>query len=290
MMTARMTLVTTLMVTGCAIDYGVNKSESNNGADALDSGLPDEPEPEEEPADGPVAVCSVSPNPVTPPFEAATWDGSGSYSDDSEIVDYKWALSDKPSGSAVNMPTGGARRSGFVPDLAGDYVGRLTVTDANGETDSCTVTLESVPAQNLWIEMFWVERHDDMDLHLIAPGGRLETNTDCYFANCVDGRLNWGGNGRDDDPSLDLDDIEETGPENINITEPEAGTYKVIVHDYDHTFFGAFPDDFTGRNDVTVNIYIDGALEWSDTRTITGNGSYTEFAQIDWTTGTVSGL
>jgi len=266
---------------GCGIDYDVSTHEKNLGAD--DTSAPDEEDPPAE-VDGPVAVCEVSPNPVQPPFEEAAWDGSASHGD-AEIVEYTWTLQSKPTGSTTTMPSGGARRGGFVPDLAGEYVGRLKIFDANGETDSCTVTLESVPVQNLWIEMYWTEANDDMDLHLLRPGGVLETGGDCYFDNCVGG-LEWGQNGRDDNPSLDLDDIDFTGPENINITEPFAGKYTVIVHDY----VGSTWPDFTGQNRVTVNIYIDGAVEWTDTRTITGNGKYEYFAEIDWSTGTVTGL
>jgi hypothetical protein len=279
---------TLLLLTGCASDYEISKSDANLGGDDTSAPpRPDAEEPEEEVVEGPVAVCEVSPNPVQPPFEEATWDGSGSHSNNAEIVEYKWSLEQKPTGSAVTMPGGtGAVRSGFMPDLAGDYIGRLQITDSNGEKDSCTVTLESVPIENLWIEMYWSERSDDMDLHLLAPGGRLESNTDCYFNNCVNRPLEWGQPGDQDNPILDLDDIDETGPENINIAEPDVGVYTVIVHDY----VGSTWPDFSGTNQVTVNIYIDGQLKWTDTRGISGNGKYTSFAEIDWSTGSVTSL
>ena len=85
------------------------------------------------------------------------------------------------------MPSGsGAVRGGFTPDLAGNYVGQLVVTNNNGvSSDPCEVTLESIPSEDLWVEMYWTESGDDMDLHLLAPGGTIESNKDCYFANCV---------------------------------------------------------------------------------------------------------
>jgi len=254
--------------------------------------LPDEPDAEDpievvEPG-FPVAVCDVSPNPVTPPTQTATWDGSGSYDPEGEIVSYVWELVSVPAGSAVAMPYAtGATVSGFMPDLAGDYVARLTVRNDGGNENSCEATLTATPSQDLWVEMFWEHSGDDMDLHLLAPGGVPRTDQDCYYANCVDWGygwgLDWGQYGYDgDDPALDLDDIPGTGPENINIDDPVPGVYTVFVHDYPGSVYD-------GANNVTVNIYLGGVLKWTDTRTISGEDSDNYYATIDWPSGTIQG-
>ncbi len=293
-------LVVVLGLSACQLDYKVHTSDDNLGGDDTAAPVQDDPPEQTEedtgeddydpPKDenGPIAVCDVSPNPVEPPFEKAAWDGSGSYDTaGGTIVDYSWELTSKPAGSTVLMPSGGAIRSNFQPDLAGDYIGKLTVTNDQGVTDSCETTLESIPAQNLWIEMYWTERPDDMDLHLIRDGGQLNSRDDCYWSNCTNG-LSWGANGAQDDPSLDLDDIEGLGPENINISEPENVIYSVAVHDY---YLSNWPaSDVTSGNDVTVNIYINGSLEWTDTRTIAGDDTVTYFAEIDWQNGSVNPL
>jgi hypothetical protein len=241
----------------------------------------------------PVAVCNVSPNPVQPPFESASWDGTASYDPSGlPLASYNWSLIDQPEGSSVSMMGGSAAVvNNFIPDLAGDYTGRLIVTNQDGLTDSCEVVLNAIPAQNLWVEMFWQYPDEDMDLHLIAPGENWQsaktTDRDCYYGNCTPNawiNLDWGQPGNtSDDPSLDIDDIPGTGPENINIYNPETvGTYTVVVHDYTGS-----TSDVYGGNEVTVNIYLNGSLAWTDTRVITGEGSYTPFAKIDWGAGVV---
>ena len=104
----------------------------------------------------PVAVCSVAPNPVTPPFTPATFDGSNSYdTSGNNIISYYWELVEQPEGSAALLPfNSGIYISDFYADLAGEYVGELTVTNELGLSDSCRVSLEAIPSQNLWVEMF----------------------------------------------------------------------------------------------------------------------------------------
>ena len=47
---------------------------------------------------------------------------------------------------------------------------------------------------------------------------------------------------------------------------------------------------YTADNAVTMSNYLDGDLEWTDTRLIVGEDSYTEFALINTTLGSVAAL
>lgn len=231
----------------------------------------------------PQAICSVNPETVAPLYESATWYGSDSISLSGEITEYEWSLIEKPIGSEVYIPNGGANRPNFVPDMAGTYVAQLVVhTDQGLSSEPCIATLEAVPAQTLWVELSWEHSGDDMDLHLVRPGGGLNGSGDCYYANCVNGGLDWGVPGDPiDDPSLDLDDIPGVGPENINIYEPESGVFTVYVHDYPGSV--RLED-----NDVHVRIYLSGMLAWEGTKTISGEDDFVPFAEVDWPAGTIT--
>jgi len=235
-------------------------------------------------APSPIAVCAVDPEVIAPHYETATWIGENSYDEaGGEITEYEWTLIEKPPGSEAYIPNGGANRPYFGADLAGLYTGRLVVYNEWGRaSEPCEVTLEAIPRETLWVELFWEHSGDDMDLHIVRPGGQLETDNDCYYLNCVSGGwLDWGVFGvGDDDPSLDLDDITGTGPENTNILDPEEGTFEVWVHDFPGSVY-------TSSNNVTVRIYLSGELVWEGSQEITGENSYTRFAQIVWPDATV---
>jgi len=252
------------------------------------TGEPAEPASEE--GQPPIAVCSVNPSEVSPPFEEALFDGTASSDPNGGSLSYNWDLITYPEGTAFPYFTDSTSSSFyFMPDVAGEYIGRLTVTNDAGLSDTCDAVLNAVPSQNLWVEMYWVHSGDDMDLHLIAPGNdwssSLQSDQDCYYANCVYSGLDWGQYGySSDDPILDLDDISGVGPENINIDDPQSnGNYTVVVHDYPSSVYN-------GNNDVTINIYLDGALVWSVTRGISVEDSYTPIASINWATKSVTGL
>lgn len=240
-------------------------------------------------ADRPVAVCSVDPPQVEAISGTATLVGDQSYDPDGlQIVEAIWSGVLRPAGSQAtvpNAPTTQINIPGFNPDMVGTYTFELVVVNEDGvASEPCFTELEAVPAEDLWVEMFWTESGDDMDLHLTRAGGNLESNQDCYYGNCVTNFFStppdWGPAGPDGDPALDLDDIQQTGPENINVDTPENVTYGVYVHDYPGS-------TYQPANTVTVNVYMSGVLAWTDTRDITGENSYTHFADVDWAAQTV---
>lgn len=108
----------------------------------------------------------------------------------------------------------------------------------------------------------------DMDLHLAHPDavkvqgqkdGNGDGKPDPWFAPCLDcSLLNplplWGDLGDpDDDPSLDLDDRDGWGPENVNMLTPELGKlYYVGVHYINDYGFG--------KSVPKVRVYVDKTL------------------------------
>ena len=149
-----------------------------------------------------------------------------------------------------------------------------------GDVDDTDPSITGDPfwTARIVVEVTWTEAGDDMDLHLLAPGGELTTDTDCYYLNCkaFDGEssLDWGEEGvAEDNPTLNIDDITGTGPEVISLPEPAPGAYTIVVHD----FPGSPIED---GNEVSVRVFLDGELEVSDTRIMTGEDIYLAFTEI----------
>jgi len=172
--------------------------------------------------------------------------------DDGESLAFMWELASREVGSAAGPPSPRNRaETNFTPDIAGEYLLRVTVTDDDGETASCETTVLAFSDEGLRVEMFWnTGGSSDMDIHLAREeASRWFSSDDCYYANCnaSDGDvLEWYAPGIADNPSLDLDDTNGFGPENINIDEPEPGVYTIGVH------------AFSGRSGVTVRVYCGG--------------------------------
>lgn len=172
--------------------------------------------------------------------------------DDGTIVRWAWGLEMRPAGSAARPPSPADRATTrFTPDIAGVYELTVTATDDDGLSGTCRTRVEAGNIDGLRVEMFWDTDGTDEDLHLLSPTGtRWVSNDDCYYANCQRGAvLEWGAPGTADNPRLDIDDTNGFGPENINITTPQPGTYRVAVHDYRSD----------RRNRVTVRVYCGGS-------------------------------
>lgn len=200
-------------------------------------------------------VVSCPPTIETRPLSPVSITASAT--DDGTIVLWRWEIESRPTGSGASPPSpANAPSTSFVPDIAGVYVLRVSATDDDGLTDTCTLRVDARNVDGLRVEMFWDTSLSDMDLHLMNPTGtRWATDDVCYYANCnvsVGRHLEWGAPGRDDNPRLDIDNTNGRGPENINIARPVPGTYRVAVHAY-----ATRSRNTTHR--VTVRIYCGGS-------------------------------
>ncbi|MCB9554206.1 MAG: choice-of-anchor D domain-containing protein [Myxococcales bacterium] len=194
------------------------------------------------------------------PLDIITLDGTPSTDPDGEVVEWRWTVVQRPDGSvsqpveSFDDPTrpadGGADddtgtpRALFFIDLAGDYVIELQAVDALGQPScdppAAQIRVSAVPEQDLHIQLVWTTPDDpdetdtigtDIDLHFRheragEKWGSEAQGWDCYFRNT---NPDWGVLGEVvDNPSLDIDDTNGAGPENINLSEPEIGvTYDI---------------------------------------------------------------
>lgn len=204
--------------------------------------------------------------------------------DGDAITGYQWSIVAAPPGFSLGLqPSATAEEVDVQLALIGDYVFELTVVDARGTTscEPARVHVSAISDKRLVVELVWRTPSDldetdigtgagtDLDLHLLngattarwddTLSGAVRGQTDCYFANP---RPEWGDTSAiDDNPSLDRDDIDGGGPEQINIREParsdgSSGSgytrpYQVGVYFYDAHGFA--PPVY-----ATVRVYLDG--------------------------------
>ena len=222
------------------------------------------------------------------PLDTAAFSGASSTAvSPKTITAYDWSISARPSGSTSLVQTVGSDNSQaeFFVDLAGDYKIKLKVTDSEGLSDETEYAFSAIPSQSLHIELTWPAEYTqaDMDLHLInkSNGGAFWDSTkDCYFTNCKPdfSVLDWGSaSSTNDNPTLDIDNITETVPENINIKTPADGVYEVNVHYY--ATHGA------GVVHCHVRIYVAGAVAWEGDQIVSAPHDVWNVADINWSAG-----
>ncbi len=254
------------------------------------------------------------------PLDIVTLDGGASTDADGpegRPVSYTWTVVSRPPGSTAQpverffnpaSPADGgpADRTDtptafFFVDLVGEYRLELTVTDnldATAPSELCQqpaaeVIIRAEPDEDIHVQLVWNTPGDpdqtdgegsDVDLHLLHPQGRAWSVAplDCYFANS---EPDWGPLGPAGNPSLDIDDVNGAGPENINLDEPEdtnalGGFYRVGVHYFRaENFVGG---GTWGPSEVTLRIFLGGeqAGEW--TRELRATDHFWEVASIIW--------
>lgn len=244
-----------------------------------------------------IARCTIQGTSMPPsneiaaiPLDTIVCNSEGSADPDGEIVEYLWEVLSQPAGSSTRFDTPRAASSPIFVDLAGNYTFQLTTTDNAGcsSPEPGIVTVIAVPNEDIHVQLVWDTPADpdqtdsngaDVDLHLLHPSGCWEDSAwDTHFRSVSP---NWGDRTRDDDnPSLDIDDVDGSGPENINLDNPENGvTYAIGVHYWNDWGYGP--------SDATLRLYLNGSLVFQKSAILT-NGQFWDVARVFWPSGEIS--
>ncbi len=226
---------------------------------------------------------------------------------------YQWLVVERPDGSTAQpvdrffnpaRPADGGPADVeatpdalFFVDLAGDFVLELWVEDLEGGPDVVKrVHIVAVPAADFHVQLVWHTPGDpdetdgegtDIDLHLRHPRGHAwaVAPLDCYFAN---GEPDWGPLGPESNPTLDIDDVNGAGPENMNLDRPEdtlalGHPYCVGVHAFRLENFIA--GGTWGPTDATVRVYLGGLLRFEEMVTLPLTDAFWQPACVEWSGG-----
>lgn len=255
----------------------------------------------------PTAVISIQEGEEVIPQTKLHLIGSQSYAATGTIQSYQWEVRQPAGSQSVFVPSPMAADPTFEVNVAGTYIFRLNVVDSSG-TPSCVPAETTVlvnPDEAIHIELLWDTPNDpdqtdegpeagaDLDLHFLhqfATGGFdgdgdgkldgwFDSQYDCFWHNA---HPNWGSIDPmiDDDPSLDRDDTDGAGPENVNLNSPEDGkTYRVGVHYWD--------DHGYGRSLATLRLYLFSTKVFEVAGTELFDLDMWYVATIDWPSGVV---
>ena len=233
-------------------------------------------------------------------------DGSGSIAPDGSISRYEWRVEQPELSRSLFEPDNAQAQVTFEVNVAGDYTFSLDVWDEQDQkcAQSATYVVHVVPDRDLHIELLWHTPADadetdtgpfagsDMDLHFMHPNAPGNPNApdvdgdgapdpyysqpyDCFWFNPAP---NWGAGVS---PSLDRDDTDGAGPENINLAQPQSGlSYLIAVHYWSAHGYGA--------SQATVRIYVDGALAHETAPTELVEHDLWKVGTVAWPSGTVT--
>ena len=250
----------------------------------------------------PTAVITVAQGDEVLPQTNLNLSARNSTASAGNITRWEWSVV-QPSGSASVFSPGPNRQDvTFEANIVGEYIFRLKVWDALG-TESCsqaefTVIVtsdEAIRVELLWntpadsnqsdtgMDAFGGSNGTDLDLHFLHPTAAtrwFDQSKDCFWLN---GQPNWGGSGSTDDPSLDRDDTDGAGPENLNLSMPEFGaTYRVGVDYWDDWGFG--------MSETTIRVYIYGQRRFQWERVPLNMHDLWDVATIKWPDQSVTGI
>jgi hypothetical protein len=224
----------------------------------------------------------------TIPLATIEFDAVESVDPDGRVAGYEWTIIERPVDSTARLvPNNMTVNPKLFLDLAGTYKLELRVFDDQG-TSSCEtarVNILATPDEDIHIQLVWdtpgdqdqsdsgVGKGTDLDLHFLHPSGTWNQQPwDAYWLNPSP---NWDTPAASDDPSLDIDDTDGAGPENMNLNNPENVTYRVGAY--------YFSDHNYGPSYATLRIFLAQVLvfEYRD-KYLERTGKFWDAATIEW--------
>ncbi len=197
----------------------------------------------------------------------------------------RWPVALDPGGAPVEVEVT------YNPGLPGIDFGHFVVRNDSADPEArLELTAEGraprVEDVSLHVQLEWDADFSDVDLHLVRPGAELfDCRGDCFYQNPSP---DWGAAAdMQDNPFLDVDNVRGFGPENINVTDPSPGTYRLSIHYYlDHYEDGRRTGSVP--TNATVRIYVLGELVHEATQLLDGTDRTWDVADIQWPAGTVN--
>jgi hypothetical protein len=176
--------------------------------------------------------------------------------------------------------------NGDIPLFCGAQAVMYSFSNGNGRSYwRANVTLTACTVAGFRAQLTWDTgpANSDIDLHLIRPTGSVnDAASDCYYSNCTpsDPALDWGAAGAAGNPSLDVDNTDGFGPENITLSGPETGDYTIVVRNFDGV----------ANTRATVKVYYNDVEQqrWTSVVLTPGTNDYWQVAKINIVTGTIT--
>lgn len=203
----------------------------------------------------------------TTPLKVIEFRASGSTDSDGRVARYEWTILSDPNGSTERLSNPNIANPTLQVNLAGEYIVELRVFDDKGTAscgDQALVKINVTSDQDVHIQLVWRTPTDadetdafgtDVDAHYLHSSGRWNSNSDVYYRNknpnwTTPKPAPWVNPGTSDDPKLNRDDTNGSGPEDITHDNLEAAVYSVGVHYY--------TDNGFGPSYATIRIFIGG--------------------------------
>lgn len=203
----------------------------------------------------------------------------------------KWYVNAGNQSNSGNLSIGvDGRFSQQIYLFPGQNTVQVWVRNAAGTGTASIVVYSSVSGVwDIHAQVTWPTLGQDVDLHLLRPGGSRNSAGDCYYGNCrnEDRSRNpdWGLAGSaDDNPRLDVDCTTQcNGPENITLNtlgrSQANGRYTVELLYYS--------DHGKGAAQPRVNVWVRGQLYTFGPYNLT-NRQWVTVCYIDWPSGLVT--